>query len=298
MKKFLFDILIGFIAFVCFWGVAEYVFSQHDVVNSYSYKYNYVKNNPAIKTLLIGNSHFENSVNPYLMGDSVFDFAISGRWIYWDVLLAKQMYPTMPNLKTVIIPTGYATPYWSLHYKKFREIDKEYAFKYAKNMHLYYDVFPDNMILSSALITNKMGLKYWIDEEVDSLGYDMITGHEENFDNHNVSPDVMYSSRADLSFNEYISHLREIARICQENNIRFIAVTCPCADSYVRNTRPAGIQKLHDLMDSVRAYYPIEYYNYLNDPEFREDSLYYNCSHLNSIGADKFAIRLKNDLGL
>ena len=58
------------------------------------------------------------------------------------------------------------------------------------------------------------------------------------------------------------------------------------------------MNNLYALIDSVRAYYPIEYKNYLDDAEFRADSLYYNSSHLNSIGADKFAIRVKEDFGL
>ena len=67
---------------------------------------------------------------------------------------------------------------------------------------------------------------------------------------------------------------------------------------FFSSTCEQGIKNLYDLVDSVSVYYPIEYFNYLNDQEFRADSLYYNCSHLNTIGADKFAIRLKEDLGL
>jgi len=44
--------------------------------------------------------------------------------------------------------------------------------------------------------------------------------------------------------------------------------------------------------------YPIEFKDYLRDEAFRADSVYYNCSHLNSIGADAFALKVKNDFGL
>ena len=36
----------------------------------------------------------------------------------------------------------------------------------------------------------------------------------------------------------------------------------------------------------------------LRHPDFRDDNMYVNCSHLNSTGADKFAILVKNDFGL
>ncbi len=298
MKKFILDVFIAICVFLASWGCAEYLMTRANVVNTYSYKYNYVKNNPAIKTLLIGHSHFENSINPYLMGDSVFDFAISGRWIYYDAQLLPKMIPQMPNLQNVIFPLGYQMPYGSWHYKNIRDIDKDYAYNYAQHMDTYYDRFPENMYLSSALIANKMGMKYFRDEPQDSLGYSRVYGHEDYFENHNVKPNVYEGDTATLCYKEFRLYLTLLAEVCYDNHIRFIAVTCPCADCFVKNTREQGIKNLYDLIDSVRVYYPIEYYNYLNDSEFREDSIYYNCSHLNSIGADMFAIRLKKDLGL
>lgn len=298
MKKFFIDIFIAICVFLTTWGCAEYLTTHTNVVNTYSYKYNYVKNNPVIKTLLIGHSHFDNSLNPYLMGDSVFDFAISGRWIYYDVQLLPRIIMNQPNLQTVIFPLGYPMPYGSWHHRKMREIDKDYAYNYAQHMGVYYDRFPENIYLCSALIANKMGIKYFRDETQDPLGYSRMHGHEEHFENHNVNPDVFEGDTAALCYKEFLLYFTQLAKICNDNNIRFIVVTCPCADCYVQNTRPQGIKNLYDLVDSVRIYYPIEYYNYLDDAEFRADSLYYNCSHLNSIGADKFAIRLKNDLGL
>ncbi len=298
MRKFIQNIFVAIIVFFGTWIFAEFIMGKANIVNDYSYKYNYAMNNPAIKTLLIGHSHFDNSINPYLMGDSVFDFAISGRWIYYDVQLLPRIIPNQPNLKTVIFPLGYPMPYNSWHYKKTRDIDKDYAYNYAQHMNVYYDRFPENIYFSSALIANKMGIKNKIYESIDSLGYSRLYGHEEYFENHNVEPNVFEGDTAELCYKEFRLYLTQLAKVCYDKNIRFIAVTCPCAKSYVKNTRKQGIQNLYAMIDSVRAYYPIEYYNYLNDPEFREDSLYYNCSHLNSEGADMFAIRLKHDLGL
>ena len=55
---------------------------------------------------------------------------------------------------------------------------------------------------------------------------------------------------------------------------------------------------MESIIDSVRLYYPIEYKNYMNDEEFRADSIYFDSSHLNSIGADMFAKRIKLDFNL
>jgi hypothetical protein len=190
-------------------------------------------------------------------------------------------------------------PYSSWHYRGLRDIDKDYAYYYARYMDTYYDRFPENIYLSSALIANKMGPKYWKNTPQDSLGYSPQYGQDDKWEaENNVSPTIFEGDTAAYCYKEFRLYLTQLAKICYDNNIRFVAVTCPCADVFVNNTRNQGIRNLYDLVDSVAVYYPIEYYNYLDDEEFRADSIYYNCSHLNSLGADKFALRLKKDLGL
>ena len=55
---------------------------------------------------------------------------------------------------------------------------------------------------------------------------------------------------------------------------------------------------MHQIIEDVRKEYPIEYKDYLQDPAYRADSLYYNCSHLNNIGATRFGAQIKADFHL
>lgn len=300
MKKFIIDIFLGLLSFCLIWLPFEYTIAHLGVSNNYSYKYNYTKDNPHIKTLFIGSSHFENGVNPYLLGDSVFDFAIGGRvWMYWDAVLMERLIPTLPNLKNVVFPLGYESAYVSPHYQpNYLEHVKDPIYMYTKYMDVPFDRTPQKYKYYSALLNNKMGLKYWIDEKVDSLGYAPRFGQMSNWKElHNMATDID-SEVSKLCFDENRRYLMKIAMVCKENNIRLIVVTSPCANCYVQNTNSQGVKNLYDMIDSIAAYYPIEYYNYLNDAEFREDSIYYNSSHLNSFGADFFARRLKKDMGL
>ena len=299
MKRFVYDILIGLLIFMIIWIAGEYAFSKMEVSNNYSYKYNYVKGNPAIKTLFIGHSHFECGINPYLM-DSAFNFAISGRrWAYWDAELAEDVFLTMPNLKTVVFPLGYSIPYESAHYIELNEGWKDYIYLYSKYMHVPYDRFPQNVIYNSAVLRNKMGCKYWQDDLLDSLGYARRYGKSSVWaEGSYFDPELYNGAIALLCYQEFLGYLTDIAKVCAENDIRFVAVTTPCADCYLKNTRDQGVRNMYNLIDSVRVQYPIEYFNYLDDAEFRSDSIYFNCTHLNTIGADIFTKRLINDLEL
>lgn len=75
--------------------------------NNYSYKSHYMDTHAGdIRVLLLGNSLFEYSFNPHVVGDSVFDLATSARYIHYDVELAKRYLPRMEHLECVIYPLG------------------------------------------------------------------------------------------------------------------------------------------------------------------------------------------------
>lgn len=131
-------------------------------------------------------------------------------------------------------------------------------------------------------------------------GYDNLIGQQEvNWKNlHNIDSNIISNSHACEQIEEYTGYLKEMARLCQLYKVRFIVITPPCHDSYLANVRREGLDILHGMIEDIRAEYPIEYIDYLEDKEFRADSIYFNCSHLNSIGADMFALRVKQDFGL
>ncbi len=95
---------------------------------------------------------------------------------------------------------------------------------------------------------------------------------------------------------EYTDYLKEIAKVCMENNVRLVVVTTPCYETYLRDVTQDGVSTCFSIIEKVRKDYPIDYYHYLDDMDFRSDSLYYDCSHLNHIGAEVFTERLKRDI--
>lgn len=294
MKHFLCNVSIGIIFFFILLLPIE-CFVVPNVPNSYSYKYNYVeKHKDDISILLMGNSYFENSINPNLIGDSIFDLAVSARWIYYDKELLAIFIPQMSNLSAVVYPIGYKMPFINYEYNPILD------FQHEKYMHVWYNEFPQNILRWFAITHGgRVGFEPSICDK-DWNGYVPLEGNGGDTwkEQQNILPEIIYGADREQNLSDYTHYLIEMARICQENEVRFIAVTPPCHDSFNENTRTEGMQTLFKIIHKVQEVAPLEYKNFLFDNEFRADSLYFNCSHLNTIGADKFALRIKEDFNL
>lgn len=301
MKCFLKQIFIGITIFFALLIPFEY-FVIPNIPNEISGKYNFVKQHKdEIKILLMGNSYFENGVNPKLIGDSVFDFAMSGRWIHYDNELLKIFIPKMSNLHTVIYPMGYSKiyeEYSKVPYSNQHQND----FFHEKYMHVWYNRFPQNIDRWFAIkYSDRIGLKYWY-VLTDSTCYKRM-GYKPLYGCYVVNEQIKFQDitqvkKANKIVKEYTNYLISMAKICKEYNIRFIVVTPPCHNVFNEHITNVGINTMYDVIENVRRFAPIEYYDYLLDGTFRADTLYHDSSHLNSIGADKFALRLKEDLNL
>ena len=85
MKRFIIRVLLFSLCVLAIGAIFELYLLT--VENEYSYKRRYVEENgSAIKTLILGHSHAAFGMNPDLMGDSVFNFAISGRAHHYDAV--------------------------------------------------------------------------------------------------------------------------------------------------------------------------------------------------------------------
>jgi len=303
MRRLLTDIILGILLTVFIGlGIDQYE-NNRQSRNNFAYKRWYIDNHSEdINTLLIGNSYFENSINPYELGDSTFDCAISGRWIYYDMCLIRQIIGCMPNLKTVIYPMSYVTPYVNPH-KHFKKTDWHYLTNYSRKMHIPYDRFPRNFICNSYFLSGLWGAKYDQVEPIiscDSLGYARLDGSFNKWleDLSEISRWVNDNRYLQIDTTEYVGYLKSIASICESHNIRFIIVSPPLHSMYNEVTEIKGHLILNDIIRSVGTHYSIEYKNYFFDEDFRADSLFSNYSHLNHAGATKFAKWVKRDFDL
>ena len=245
-----------------------------------------------IKTLLLGHSNFEVGINPHFIGDSVYDLAMNARVIYYDLALLKKYIPQMTNLETVIYPMHYSFQNACQFYSNKRHREELMLYNKAiMNVGIPFDQRWTYYINFLKIFNYKTFESTPI--TVDSMGYGGLGG-QDMVNNEWVYKLWTNQARRD----EFSESLNEMAYICEQNNVRFIVVTCPMMDTVLTYTTPKGIRAMFDVIDEVKQFHPIEYRNYLDDEQFRADSMYQDESHLNHCGATLFAKRVKEDFGL
>lgn len=101
MKKFLSYVGIFSLSLILLAGGIEYMLRQ--VPNPLAYKRCLLeKNTLNLKTLIIGSSVVNCSINPVFLSDSTYNLAISGEWFRFNQALLEKHIDKMPSLKFVI----------------------------------------------------------------------------------------------------------------------------------------------------------------------------------------------------
>ena len=296
MKRFILDALITlFFSAVLIVLCYQFLYRDGSFLNKGDYiaKHEYMeKHASAIKTLLLGHSHFEVGINPYALGDSVYDLAINARVIYYDKELLRKYLPSMTNLKTVIYPMHYSFLNACQFYSNKRS--REEVMLYYKTL-FGIDIPPDQKLTYWLHFIKVFNYRICSPTPIvsDSLGFVRLSGQDM------VNSEYLYKLwTTQICRDDFTNTLEEMANLCELYNVRFIVITCPFMDTVLSYTTSEGIRAMYDVIDSVKAKYPIEYHNYIDDSQFRADSLYQDESHLNYMGATLFAQRVKEDFGL
>ncbi|MBQ9416955.1 MAG: hypothetical protein IJU19_00030 [Bacteroidales bacterium] len=289
MKQFLKDAGLTLGAFIVLVIIVD-MWGPHSA-NAYSYKRGYWDKHAAeIETLVMGHSLAEVGIDASVFGERAWCSAISGRQIYYDMKLLEHYLPQMECLKTVVLP---------LHpnicaYPRFdtlTEVGRNRVYAYYRYFGITTDTLPYGLLYRSAIFS-------------DHFNYHAFTRNEYN-EYGNMPMSRIYDGKRDkenfpvlFDIDRCIVYLITMADMLAPRGIRFIVVTPPCADTLLKECPLENELALQAIADSVNRHSLMEYHNYLHDPEFRNDSLYWDWVHLNSPGGTLFAQRIKADFGL
>ena len=274
--------------------------------NLYSYKSNYVKTHAdEIEYLLLGNSHIEEALIPDSMGKGVFNMAISGRSLAYDVELAKMHVPSMHNLKVLLVPYDYYLFYLgrnpnkkSVGQKALESTIKCMNYKY---MGLRVDgfwywsefLFSEENVLSRFFKSDKELI------ECDSLGFIPLdlSFRRTDWKQKALPADVDLSreKRPEL-YDKLYKNFVTLAEITKAYHVRLVLISIPMYNTYRKKMSKALLVEKASFATELHAKFPhIEYYDYTFDYRFDDDD-FNDASHLSVIGASKFSKIVKEEI--
>ena len=271
------------------------------VPNRYSYKYDYVEQHRKdIKVLLLGNCHIEDALNPKILGDSVFNTAISGREIIYDEELAKHFIPKMQNLKTVIMQFDYRS--FGLGREKRNPKDyKEHGgfestFKCMYTKYMKFSV--DGWWYWSEIINSELNYKsrIWMDPkdaiECDSLGFVQLPDSTKNDVWEYWDLPKLYDTSIPVNMEKLDALYKcyqTIAQLTTAKNARFLLITTPMLKTYQEYMVPQVENEMKVFIGRLQKEYPnVDYYDFTRDERFLPED-FHDASHLSESGSLKFS---------
>lgn len=303
----------GYIALICFIPLISLEFLLFSQENEYSYKCHYIENHlNDIKVLTLGASSFEVSVDPSIIGDSVFNGNLSGISDLYKNSATYQMafryVPQMHNLKVLIIPCAIANLYrgsndWHFMSDPGSRNSQCMKVKYLNVYEDWRDIVYWSEFANSSM--DFMGRFEKTDEETrncDSLGLvstgrdieNRKEGWENAFVEHNVNNFLKGKTRKDTW--ALIEGYDDVAELCKKHGVRLIGVATPYYKTMLKEITPSVKADYKYALSEIRKKHPeVEFFDYTNDKRFTSDD-FQDAVHLNNVGAKKFSKILKDEV--
>lgn len=277
--------------------------------NVYSYKREFLERHlEDITVLLMGNSHIEEALVPELLGDSVFNFAISGKEWSCDVELAQRYLPKMNRLRIVVLPFSYE------YFEFGRTKDGVSTLQAGKRANTF------RCMQTKYLGIRQYGWRYWSEilnsdenymkrlfscqstsDFCDSLGFVKlgVQGRSSYWQWQRL-PEIVDPNmpRDEKAFEEFVRGHDTIAQLCREQGARLILVSAPVYQTYQYRISDVVLQEMKLVADSLnKLYHNVEYYNFFFAEGF-DDEDFYDSGHLTETGAIKFSKMLSDTISL
>ena len=272
----------------------------HNIPNSYSYKYNYVKTyGDGIQAISMGHSQMYDGFMPEVFKLKAFNLCNSAQSYKEDYYILRELLSYLPNLEYVILPIGYMNV---VDYSN--EGFTERSTFYYEYMNVSYD--------------NKIPIKYryeFLDPQraldkitsyylhnVDIVGCDSLgrrsthsykdRQHELGYEKVLYDYTVKTHDKRNMTI-QVADYLERILVILNAENIKVVLVSLPHYWACFDQKNKEQEEFLHDYIKELKGKHVFQYINLEKDIRF-EDKDYYNETHLSEIGAKKFT-KILND---
>lgn len=268
----------------------------HYIPNSYSYKYNYVKEKgKEIEAIAIGHSQLYDDFKPESFKIKAFNLSNSNQTYKDTYYIIKNLLVYMPNLKLVIIPLGYLDAVE----KETDDFTNRTVF-YHEYMNIDYDgrlpIAYKMECLNPKRAANKV-FRYFIKHD-DIIGCDSL-GRRSTHNLANRTFELGFEkrikectrrSKTNLIINNE-QYLKNICDLLSKHNIKLVMVSPPYywkSSEVVNENQKEYVRKYAYQITSLYNY---QYLN-LEDGSGYEYDDFFDETHLTEIGAEKFTQQL------
>lgn len=259
-----------------------------------------------------GSSRAHNNFNTPLF-DSIND--LNGFNIGYEGSGLAQNYITL----YLFLKNGNKTKNYLLQIEDNFLIDPKKAFSYPFHDYLFISFIGDE-IIDECYLKNSSALKFFIWKYVPFIKYAEFNNYysvKKLFAKITTDPDMIkqkgydrltLTKKKDFPASYYtpieeelevdqnnIYYLDKIKELCTKYNINFIIYSSPTHQKSYEAYKP---KNLHNTLLNYVAQNNIKYFNFLTHPSFKNDSLFYDETHLNANGTDLFTRQFADSVKL
>lgn len=257
------------------------------IIEGLDYKILDMLRRTTINGIITGLSYAEVGIKESI-NNNFINFAFSSQDLYYDFMLMKYLFnfnQVKNNLKYVIINMGY----YSFDYDMTRTAAKNRIHRYTNYFKDYHN--NDNVIELDII-------RCFYEKIITFQKYiDMNKFKEEtilNLDDFNGVYEAQKNSSMNYKYtrNENEKLLEEYILFLKKNNITPIIVICPTSVHYRKNFNINMKNRFYNILDKLKDKYSLQVIDYFDSNLFNDDD-FWDYSHLNGKGAEKFTNILK-----
>ena len=272
--------------------------------NFYKKYFDFIESSKKFEGTITGLSYQEVGIIPQYLDNKFYNFAVSSQDIFYDYEIMKYML-TFKKMKENVKYAIIGLSYYSFQYDMSRSSRKIRTNCYGTifhNMH-NYDCAEESTLFYKKFIDS---IKYIFCESFTRKIYSLIKEPTEKylegiFNTKFDSKKLKYDSTRELKqsvemdFNkdypvtviENIEILKKYLQLLKENDIKPILVVCPQNKFYCKYSSEKMKNDFLNIINKLKNVYSFQFIDYFSSDEFK-DSDFYDISHLNYKGAEKF----------
>lgn len=300
MKLFIYRVLVFLLPVLTLLLVMELYIRS--LPNEYTAKKEYMDMHaPQVETLILGNSHALNGINPAYMDGHAYNLAFAGQTLKYDWELLQYYDSSLTHLKNIIIPISYFSLYNNLESNstnKFRLKYYKINFGILRHENILYNLeiasvrFSKNVTTIQQQVFGTTADAHAPGKREEYLGWSTRNSTVEDIEKEGkekVARHERYIRPEELASN--LHYLDNIISFAEQHKCKLYFITTPHYASYYRNMETDYFTRARHIMDSICSLpysTQVRYIDMMKDSRFTKSD-FVNSDHLSVSGAARLS---------